>query len=175
MFSTPPTRFRDDVARYGASPMSAAVSPEPHSSELLTATQRRVVIAGMMGGVSLAAIDQMVLSTAVAAIAGELGDIGQAPWVFSANLLTSASSMPIWGKLGDLYGRRRVFQFAILVFITASLVAAEAVELEQVGREQLLLERDLCVLVLRGALVQSALAEGVPVALFVRHSQPHVA
>lgn len=80
----------------------------------------------MMGGVSLAAIDQMVLSTAVAAIAGELGDLAQAPWIFSANLLTSASSMPIWGKLGDLYGRRRVFQLAIVLFIVASLLAATA-------------------------------------------------
>ncbi len=106
--------------------MSPAAPAEPHTSALLTDTQRRVVIAGMMGGVSLAAIDQMVLSTAVAAIAGELGDIGQAPWIFSANLLTSASSMPIWGKLGDLYGRRRVFQLAISLFIIASLVAATA-------------------------------------------------
>lgn len=104
--------------------MSSPTSPEVHTSALLTDTQRRVVIAGMMGGVSLAAIDQMVLSTAVAAIAGELGDIGQAPWIFSANLLTSASSMPIWGKLGDLYGRRRVFQLAISLFIVASLFAA---------------------------------------------------
>lgn len=106
--------------------MTTPTATEAHTSELLTDTQRRVVIAGMMGGVSLAAVDQMVLSTAVAAIAGELGDIGQAPWIFSANLLTSASSMPIWGKLGDLYGRRRVFQLAISVFIVASLVAATA-------------------------------------------------
>jgi len=106
--------------------MSAAPPPEPHTSALLTPTARRIVIAGMMGGVSLAAIDQMVLSTAVAAISGELGDIGQAPWIFSANLLTSASSMPIWGKLGDLYGRRRVFQLAITLFIVASLLAATA-------------------------------------------------
>lgn len=106
--------------------MPPPTSPEAHTSELLTDMQRRVVIAGMMGGVSLAAIDQMVLSTAVAAIAGELGDIGQAPWIFSANLLTSASSMPIWGKLGDLYGRRRVFQLAITLFIVASLFAATA-------------------------------------------------
>ena len=97
--------------------MTADASHRPHTSELLTDAQRRVVIAGMMGGVSLAAVDQMVLSTAVATIAGELGDIGQAPWIFSANLLTSASSMPIWGKLGDLYGRRRVFQGAISLFI----------------------------------------------------------
>jgi EmrB/QacA subfamily drug resistance transporter len=97
---------------------------EPHSSALLTPVQRRLVLVGMMAGVSLAAIDQMVLSTAVAAIAGELGDIGQAPWIFTANLLTGASSMPIWGKLGDLYGRRRVFQSAIVLFIVASLLAA---------------------------------------------------
>lgn len=107
-------------------PRASAADPAPHTSALLSPLQRRVVIAGMMGGISLAAIDQMVLSTAVPAIAGELGDIGQAPWVFSANLLTSASSMPIWGKLGDLYGRRRIFQLAIGVFITASLLASQA-------------------------------------------------
>jgi MFS family permease len=101
------------------------IDAEPHPSTLLTPLQRRVVLAGMMGGVSLAAIDQMLLSTAVGAIAGELGDIGQAPWIFSANLLTSASGMPIWGKLGDLYGRRRVFQSAITVFIVASLLASQ--------------------------------------------------
>ena len=99
---------------------------EPHSSALLTPIQRRVVLVGMMGGQSLAAIDQMVLSTAVGSIAGELGNIAQAPWIFTANLLASASSMPIWGKLGDLYGRRRVFQLAILIFIGASLLAANA-------------------------------------------------
>jgi EmrB/QacA subfamily drug resistance transporter len=97
---------------------------EPHSSALLRPAQRRAVLLGMMAGVSLAAIDQMVLSTAVSAIAAEFGDISQAPWVFTANLLTSAASMPIWGKLGDLYGRRRVFQSAISLFIVASLLAA---------------------------------------------------
>ena len=97
-----------------------------HSSETLSTIQRRVVLAGMMGGVSLAALDQLVLSTAVSAVAGELGDISQAPWIFTANLLTSAASMPIWGKLGDLYGRRRVFQCAILLFIATSLLAAQS-------------------------------------------------
>jgi MFS family permease len=104
---------------------------EPHPSTLITPLQRRVVLAGMMGGVSLAAIDQMLLSTAVGAIAGELGNINQAPWIFSANLLTSASGMPIWGKLGDLYGRRRVFQSAIAVFIVASLFASQVETMAQ--------------------------------------------
>jgi len=84
------------------------------------------VLVGMMCGVSLAALDQMVLATAVGTIAGELGNIGQAPWIFTANLLTSASAMPIWGKLGDLYGRRRVFRIAITLFVVASLLAAQS-------------------------------------------------
>ena len=65
--------------------------PAVHSSEQLSALQRRVILVGMMGGISLAAIDQMVLSTAVSAIASEFGDISQAPWIFTANLLTSAN------------------------------------------------------------------------------------
>lgn len=80
----------------------------------------------MMAGASLAAIDQLVLATAVGSIAGELGELRQAPWIFTANLLASASSMPIWGKLGDLYGRRRVFQGAIGLFVVASLLAAQS-------------------------------------------------
>ncbi|MEZ4289828.1 MAG: MFS transporter [Myxococcota bacterium] len=104
--------------------MSAPVAP--HSSELLSSVQRRLVLVGMMCGVSLAALDQMVLATAVGTIAGELGNIGQAPWIFTANLLTSASAMPIWGKLGDLYGRRRVFRIAITLFVVASLLAAQS-------------------------------------------------
>jgi len=100
----------------------AAPPPTPSLSD----RQRRVVLIGMMCGASLAAIDQMVLATAVGTIAGELGELSQAPWIFTANLLASASSMPIWGKLGDLYGRRRVFQSAIALFIVASLFAAQS-------------------------------------------------
>lgn len=79
-----------------------------------------------MLGLSLAALDQMILATAAASISGELGGIAQAPWLFTANLLTSSSSMPIWGKLGDLYGRRRVFQSAIAIFVVSSLFAASS-------------------------------------------------
>ena len=99
---------------------------EPVSIQVLSSFQRRIVLVGMMCGVSLAAIDQMVLATAVGTIAGELGDMSQAPWIFTANLLASAASMPIWGKLGDLYGRRRIFLSAVGLFIVASLLAAQS-------------------------------------------------
>lgn len=84
------------------------------------------MLVGMMCGASLAAIDQMVVATAVGTIAGELGEMRQAPWLFTANLLASASSMPIWGKLGDLFGRKRVFQSAIVLFMVASLLASQS-------------------------------------------------
>ena len=99
---------------------------EQDSNAPISPTRRRVVLVGMMCGLSIAAIDQMVLATAVGSIAGELGDMTQAPWIFTANLLTAAASMPIWGKLGDLYGRRRVFQCAVLLFIATSLLAAHS-------------------------------------------------
>lgn len=99
---------------------------EPVHVPPLAARRRLAVLVGMMCGVSLAAVDQMVLATAVGSIAGELGQLDQAPWIFTANLLASAASMPIWGKLGDLYGRRRVFQSAMALFIAASLAAAQA-------------------------------------------------
>lgn len=99
---------------------------EPDSSPSIAPSARRIVLIGMMFGASLAAIDQMVLATAVGTIAGELGDLRQAPWIFTANLLASAAGMPIWGKLGDLYGRRRVFLSAIALFVVASLLAAQS-------------------------------------------------
>jgi EmrB/QacA subfamily drug resistance transporter len=97
-----------------------------HANAPMSRWRRRGVLVGMMCGVSLAALDQMVLATAVGSIAGELGDMRQAPWIFTANLLASSASMPIWGKLGDLYGRRRVFQSATALFIVASLLAAQS-------------------------------------------------
>ena len=111
--------------------MSTVESPPAAPTAPITPQQRRAVLVGMVCGASLASIDQMVLATAVGTIAGELGDLHQAPWIFTANLLASASSMPIWGKLGDLYGRRRVFQSAMVLFIVASLLAAQSGSIRQ--------------------------------------------
>lgn len=89
----------------------------------LSAARRRVVLAGLMLGLFLAALDVLIVATAVPAIAGDLGNLGQVAWVFTAYLLTFTTSMPLYGKLGDLYGRKRVFQAAIVVFVGASVLA----------------------------------------------------
>ena len=80
-----------------------------------------VVIGGLMVGIFLAALDQTIVATALPSIVSDLGGFNQLSWVIVAYLLTSTAATPLWGKVGDLYGRRGVFQAAIVVFIVGSL------------------------------------------------------
>jgi EmrB/QacA subfamily drug resistance transporter len=98
--------------------------------EPLPTRQRRLTLAGMMLGLSVAAFDQMILATASTAISADLGGLAQLPWIFSAYLLSSSCTMPLWGRLGDLHGRRRVFQIAIGLFIGASLLSGASPNME---------------------------------------------
>ena len=76
-----------------------------------------------MAGMLLAALDQTIVATALPTIVGELGGLEHLSWVVTAYLLTSTASSPLYGKISDLYGRRRVFQFAIVVFLIGSVLA----------------------------------------------------
>ncbi|MCB0996067.1 MAG: MFS transporter [Acidimicrobiales bacterium] len=89
----------------------------------LSPAARRRVVAGLMLAISLAAIDLLIVATAVPDIAGDLGDLGQTAWVFTAYLLGSTTTMPLWGKLGDLHGRKRAIQAACVLFMGASVLA----------------------------------------------------
>jgi EmrB/QacA subfamily drug resistance transporter len=81
---------------------------------------------GLMLGMLLAAIDQTIVATALPTIVGDLGGLDHLAWVVTAYLLTETVSTPLWGKLGDLYGRKRLFQGAILVFMAGSVLAGLA-------------------------------------------------
>jgi len=94
----------------------AAVAPE------LTHREVMVVMSGLMLGMLVAALGQTVVATALPTIVGELGGQDQLAWVVSATLLTSTASTPLWGKLSDLYGRRPLFQAAIVVFLVGSVL-----------------------------------------------------
>ncbi|WNI19848.1 MFS transporter [Streptomyces sp. ITFR-21] len=72
----------------------------------------------------LAALDQMIVATALPKIVGELHGLDRMSWVVTAYLLASTIGLPIYGKLGDLFGRKSVFQFAILTFVAGSALAA---------------------------------------------------
>jgi EmrB/QacA subfamily drug resistance transporter len=94
--------------------------PEPvHMSH----RQIMVVLSGLMLGMLLAALDQTIVSTALPQITADLGGQEHLAWVVTAYLLTSTASTPLYGKISDLYGRKKIFQFAIVVFLIGSALA----------------------------------------------------
>ncbi|MFF4321164.1 MFS transporter [Streptomyces sp. NPDC001568] len=83
----------------------------------------RLVFIGLMLALLLAALEQMIVATALPKIVGELQGLDRMSWAITAYLLTSTIGLPLYGKLGDLFGRKSVFQFAIVVFIIGSALA----------------------------------------------------
>jgi len=79
-----------------------------------------VIYSALALGMLLAALDQTIVSTALPTIVGDLGGLNHYSWVVTAYLLASTITQPIYGKLGDLYGRKRIFQTAIVIFLAGS-------------------------------------------------------
>jgi len=90
-----------------------------------------VVLFGIMAGMLLAALDQSIVGTALPRIVSDLGGLDKLSWVVTAYLLTSTASTPLWGKISDLYGRRPIFQSAIIIFLAGSLLAGFSHNMEE--------------------------------------------
>ena len=92
----------------GRPPMSLPLE-QTQAGHPQTADQRRiwVIFSGLMLALLIASLDQTVVATALPTIVGDLGGLSQLSWVVTGYLLTSTVSTPLWGKLGDLYGRKR--------------------------------------------------------------------
>jgi len=101
---------------------ATATAPPPPGGTQLSHRQIQVVFIGLMLGMLLAALDQTIVSTALPTIVGELGGQDQLAWVVTSYLLTSTVSTPLWGKISDLHGRKRLFQGAIVVFLIGSVL-----------------------------------------------------
>ena len=86
----------------------------------------RVVFGGLMLVLLLAALDQTIVATALPTIVGDFGGIEHISWVVSAYLLGQTAVTPLYGKLGDLYGRKRVLQSAIVLFLVGSALCGAA-------------------------------------------------
>lgn len=97
----------------------------------LSHQQILLLMAGLMTGMLLAALDQTIVGTALPTIVGELGGIDHYSWVVTAYLLASTASTPLYGKISDLYGRRPVFLFAIGMFLLGSLLAGLSQDMTQ--------------------------------------------
>ncbi len=87
--------------------------------------RRRVIaiVASLLLGMLLAALDQTIVATALPTIVGDLGGASHIAWIVTAYLLASTVSTPLWGKLGDLYGRKGFFQAAIAIFLAGSALS----------------------------------------------------
>nr|MCU0261621.1 MFS transporter [Ilumatobacteraceae bacterium] len=99
--------------------VAASVPPEMPA---LTQRQVYTVFGGIVAGLFLSALDTNIIGVALPTIVGDLGGLNQIAWVGTAYLLTSTAATPLFGKLSDLYGRRQMFQVAIVTFVIGSLL-----------------------------------------------------
>jgi len=88
--------------------------------------ERRLVTAGILLGMFLAALEATAVAAAVPTAVGELGGVSRYSWVFSVYLLTSTTTVPLFGKLADLYGRKRTYQVAVAFFLVGSALSGLA-------------------------------------------------
>jgi EmrB/QacA subfamily drug resistance transporter len=106
-----------------------ASAPPPMPA--LTKRQLYTVFGGIVAGLFLAALDTNIIGVALPTIVGDLGGLNQIAWVGTAYLLTSTAATPLFGKLSDLYGRRQLFQVAIVTFVLGSLACGLAQTMSQ--------------------------------------------
>ncbi|MEU9896814.1 MFS transporter [Streptomyces phaeochromogenes] len=90
-----------------------------------------VSIGALLLGLLLAALDQTIVSTALPTIVSDLGGLDHLSWVVTAYLLASTAATPLWGKLGDQYGRKKLFQTAIVIFLIGSALCGMAQNMPQ--------------------------------------------
>src|SRR5882757_1287627 len=89
-------------------------------------TPATLTCAGLLLAMLLASLDQTIVSTALPTIVGDLGSLTDLSWVVTAYLLAATVSMPIWGRLSDLSGRKLLFQTAIVIFLAGSALSGLA-------------------------------------------------
>ncbi|MEJ7648317.1 MAG: MDR family MFS transporter [Nakamurella sp.] len=114
----------------GGRPTPAA---QTDSAGGLTHKQILTILAGLMAGMFLAALDQTVVSTAIRTIADDLNGISLQAWVTTAYLITSTIATPLYGKLSDIYGRRPFFLLAITIFVVGSAACSFAWSMESLA------------------------------------------
>src|SRR3984957_6811418 len=117
------------MASASPGPAEGSRVPQAAAGEALPDLGRRrilLIIGALMCGMLLAALDQTIVSTALPTIVGNLQGGSHIAWVITAYLLATTVSTPLWGKLGDQYGRKIFFQAAIVIFLIGSVLSGLA-------------------------------------------------
>ncbi len=90
-----------------------------------------LVTGGLLLGIFMAAIDNTIVATAMGTIVGDLGNYDKFVWVTAAYMVAMMAGMPIYGKLSDMYGRKRFFLFGLIVFLIGSILCGLAQTMNQ--------------------------------------------
>lgn len=106
-------------------------APTPSNSRERSHSEIMVVISALMLAMLLAALDQTIVSTALPKIASDLHGLSKYSWVATTYLLTSAVSTPLYGKISDMFGRKKVFQTAIIIFLIGSALCGLSQSINQ--------------------------------------------
>jgi len=103
-----------------------------HAKELAMSRTRTILTTvGIMVGLFMASMETTVIATAMPTIVGQLGGLAIYSWAFSAYMLTSTTTVPIYGKLSDIYGRRPIFAIAMVIFLAGSVLCGLAQSMGQ--------------------------------------------
>ena len=106
--------------------MTGAEAPEVSRRDIGLRSERGPVLLAVMLSTALVALDQTVVATAVPSIVADLGGFHQFPWLFSVYLLAQAATVPVNGKLADVFGRKPLMYYGIGVFLLGSVLCAAA-------------------------------------------------
>ncbi|MCC7370900.1 MAG: MFS transporter [Chloroflexi bacterium] len=107
-------------------PHAGGAAPAADERAFPPGRARQIITAGLVLAMAVVALETTVVVTALPTIAGELDRLDLYPWVFTAYLLTSTVTVPLYGKLADVYGRRSVFLFGIVLFLIGSVLCGLA-------------------------------------------------
>jgi len=119
------------VAAADTAPAATLSAPAPEHFEERSHSEIMVIIGALMLAMLLASLDQTIVSTALPKIASDLHGLSKYSWVATAYLLTSAVSTPLYGKISDMFGRKKIFQFAIILFLVGSILCGAAQSMNQ--------------------------------------------
>ena len=106
-------------------------APQPQAQPAIPRRTLALIIAGLLTGLLLGALDQTIVATAGPTIIADLGGLSVYAWVFSLYILTQTVSMPIFGKLSDLYGRRKFLMLGLVIFMAGSALSGAAQDINQ--------------------------------------------
>ncbi|MCX5378555.1 MDR family MFS transporter [Streptomyces sp. NBC_00091] len=108
---------------------ASAVDPGPGAEH--ASREVLVSIGALLLGLLISALDQTIVSTALPTIVSDLGGMEHLSWVVTAYMLAATAATPLWGKLGDQYGRKKLFQYAIVIFLIGSALCGLAQDMPQ--------------------------------------------